>query len=318
MDSVESVIKKNNIELIQKKEWRDSPTVRSYTDFSKLDLSGIKIDDEVAFSGKKVVNSKYTDIFASEHDPLLELNRRIQNLNFSVDVNNEEKITFSENESLIGSMQINMSGNPRLELDLGKYKLACLIISISCTKDSKCELHVSSSNSGITYLRFKKEIGQNARLDLVNSHIKDSFLFLSSDCDLKDESQLESRIYAHSDGSAHYDCVQNVNHGLGSKSKVIGRGVINGASSLIFRGMLKIYNERCSGDFSTKTLNISEGDAFTDSVPMLDISAKNVIAKHSSAIENIDDDKIFYLESRGFSKSEGRKLIIDSFLNQGY
>lgn len=319
MQSVGAFAREKGIDFKLKQEWRDSPTVNRYTDFSKLDLSEIKLQKDVEFTGPACEKTSYKEVFADQHDPMLELNRLANNLNLSLDIAGKEQLVFGKNESIIGNLQINMKGDSNLKIDMGKYELACLTVIVSCESGSKSELSFFSQNSGITYIRVKKNVENGANIVLINRHIKDKFVFLDCDCNLNENSGLDSKIYIYSDEAAHYDCIQNVNHaGIGSKSKVIGRGVIDGSSSLIFRGMLKIHHEKCSGDFGTKTLNISAGDAFTDSVPMLDISANNVSAKHSSAIENIDNDKLFYLESRGFSNEDGRKLIIDSFLNPEY
>jgi len=56
-------------------------------------------------------------------------------------------------------------------------------------------------------------------------------------------------------------------------------------------------------------------DSLAVSVPKLEIESDDVVASHAATIGPIDQDQIFYLMSRGFSRSQATKLIINPFLN---
>jgi hypothetical protein len=313
MVAITELIKEKRINLFSKNEWKDSPTTPKYTDFSKLDLKGIEFDKEVKSNGIEV-SGEYENLFDDE-DPLIRINRQFHNIAGALNVVGDKKLFFLDNSSVIGSLIINMEKDSDLSIDLGRYGFMNLLVRIVTSPNSKNKVTLNSSNGGATYIRIRHALAEGSELELVNKHIKDSFLFLKADGKLEERSSLLSKINVYADNGAHYDCVQDVIHEKESISHIIGRGVIDGPSVLIFRGMLKMNKEKCSGNFETKTLNISEGEAFTDSVPMLDISANNVSAKHSSSIENIDENQLFYLMSRGFKKDESKKLIINSILN---
>ena len=316
MKKMGAIIKENDIESERKKEWRDSPTVKAYTDFSKLDISDFNVTEKVLPKERGAFeNSNYQEFFEGVNETPLNIIRKFQNFNLTGEVDGDGVLEFGKNDSLLGSIKVRMRKNSRLKISMGDYKLSFITLFIECEAGSNNQLELESNGCGITYARIKETLRDNAKLSIINKHIKDSFLFLYGDCDLGENASVDSKIYVYADEGAHYDCVQNVLHsGLGSKSNVSGRGVVDGPSSLIFRGMLKIHKEKCSGNFETKTINLSDGDAFTDSVPMLDIKATNVSARHSSAIEDIDKAELFYLASRGFSEKEASKLIIDSML----
>ncbi len=315
MSELLALVHQNKIDFKLKKEWRDSPTTIAHTDFSKIDLSKISFEENlVTINDKRLKKTEYKDPLPLEKDPMLDLNRKVHNFCYTLDVSGTETLNFGKNASVIGTLKLNLSKNSDLKIELGEYSLVDIVIIVNCVEDSNCKLSVFSRNSGITYIRFKKALSKNSKLELINSHIKDNFLFLQGDCDLDENSDLQSKIYSYSYDTAHCDCVQNVNLGFQSKAHVIGRGVIEGAASLIFRGALRLYKDKANGNFETKTINLSKEGAFTDSVPILDISAQDVLAKHSSSIESIDKEDIFYLMSRGFSEKEASELIIDSFL----
>ena len=53
----------------------------------------------------------------------------------------------------------------------------------------------------------------------------------------------------------------------------------------------------------------------SDTIPAMDIRAKNVVIGHEATIGRISDDKIFYLMSRGISEEEARTMIVNGFAN---
>ena len=53
----------------------------------------------------------------------------------------------------------------------------------------------------------------------------------------------------------------------------------------------------------------------SDTIPAMDIRAKNVDIGHEATIGRIGDDKVFYLMSRGISEEEARTMIVNGFAN---
>ena len=51
----------------------------------------------------------------------------------------------------------------------------------------------------------------------------------------------------------------------------------------------------------------------SDTIPAMDIRAKNVDIGHEATIGRIGDDKVFYLMSRGISEEEARTMIVNGF-----
>ena len=51
----------------------------------------------------------------------------------------------------------------------------------------------------------------------------------------------------------------------------------------------------------------------SDTIPAMDIRAKNVDIGHEATIGRIGDDKVFYLMSRGVSEEEARTMIVNGF-----
>ena len=53
-----------------------------------------------------------------------------------------------------------------------------------------------------------------------------------------------------------------------------------------------------------------------NSNPQLEIYADDVKCSHGSTTGEIDDDSLFYIQSRGIPKSEAVKLIVNGFANE--
>jgi Fe-S cluster assembly protein SufD len=64
-----------------------------------------------------------------------------------------------------------------------------------------------------------------------------------------------------------------------------------------------------------QALLLSEGAEF-DSKPELEIFADDVVCGHGSTSGQIDEDLLFYLESRGVPEAEARALLIQAFVGE--
>ena len=56
-----------------------------------------------------------------------------------------------------------------------------------------------------------------------------------------------------------------------------------------------------------------DDESRSDTIPAMDIRAKNVDIGHEATIGRIGDDKVFYLMSRGISEEEARTMIVNGF-----
>ena len=65
----------------------------------------------------------------------------------------------------------------------------------------------------------------------------------------------------------------------------------------------------------SKAILLSEGSEF-DSKPELEIYADDVKCSHGSTSGSLDKDSIYYLMTRGLSKKESTKLLVNGFLNE--
>lgn len=93
-------------------------------------------------------------------------------------------------------------------------------------------------------------------------------------------------------------------------------GVLFDRAYADFKGNIKIAQTGTDTDASLteQTLLIGQ-QARSDSVPQLEIDTNDVRAAHSSAITQIDDEQLFYLQTRGISVIDGKRMIVRGFLD---
>ena len=73
--------------------------------------------------------------------------------------------------------------------------------------------------------------------------------------------------------------------------------------------------QKTNGYQLSKALVLSENSAF-NSKPELEIYADDVKCSHGSTTGNIDQNSVFYLMSRGLSKEQANRMLVEGFLNE--
>ena len=71
----------------------------------------------------------------------------------------------------------------------------------------------------------------------------------------------------------------------------------------------------CSGSdamLEEHNLLLSKGCKI-EAVPGLEIQHNEVQASHAATLEKVDEEKLFYLQSRGLSPEEGLELLVEGF-----
>ena len=86
-------------------------------------------------------------------------------------------------------------------------------------------------------------------------------------------------------------------------------------SKAVFQGKIYVDSkaQHTDGYQLSKSIILDKESEF-DSKPELEIYADDVKCSHGSTSGNLDEDSIFYLMSRGLSRQEAKKLLIQGFL----
>jgi Fe-S cluster assembly protein SufD len=85
----------------------------------------------------------------------------------------------------------------------------------------------------------------------------------------------------------------------------------------VYSGLIRVRKEAPGTNaFQTnRNLVLSEG-ASAESVPNLEIETNDVRCSHASAVGPIDEEQLYYLESRGVPPAAAERLIVLGFFSE--
>ena len=130
------------------------------------------------------------------------------------------------------------------------------------------------------------------------------------------KSQVEDLQIVIGSKEEQYDLATSIYHsGISTKGIVDVKGVMGGKSQMTLKGMNKIEKKAHDADTFLGGHAILLGNqARANIIPGLEIDNRNVKAKHLAAVAPIDDELLFYMQSRALDKETSTKLIITGFL----
>ena len=122
------------------------------------------------------------------------------------------------------------------------------------------------------------------------------------------------------DAHQHIEQQVYVNHDAPhSKSRVTYKGALQGQGArTVWIGDVLIGNKATGTDSYEQNRNLMLTDGTrADSIPNLEIETGDIAgAGHASATGRFDDEQLFYLQARGISEDEARRLVVRGFLNE--
>ncbi len=105
-----------------------------------------------------------------------------------------------------------------------------------------------------------------------------------------------------------------LHHGARSRSTLLSKGAVADTSRSIYTGLIEIEKgaKRTDARQTNHNLLLSPG-AHADSVPNLDIRENDVMCAHASSVGPLDELQRWYLESRGVTRDDAERLMIQGF-----
>lgn len=100
-------------------------------------------------------------------------------------------------------------------------------------------------------------------------------------------------------------------------SDLLFKGAVQDTAKSVYTGLIKIHKDaKGSSAFQTnRNLTLSHG-AWAESVPNLEIETNDVKCSHASTVGPIDEDQLFYLESRGVHPDVAQRLVVLGFFDE--
>ncbi|HZR14730.1 MAG TPA: Fe-S cluster assembly protein SufD [Acidimicrobiia bacterium] len=101
-----------------------------------------------------------------------------------------------------------------------------------------------------------------------------------------------------------------------TRSNLLFKGAVEDRAHSVYSGLVRIrrHAQRSDAFQTNRNLVLTEG-AGAESIPNLEIEADDVRCSHASAVGPIDEDQLYYLETRGVPPADAQRLIVLGFFD---
>lgn len=115
----------------------------------------------------------------------------------------------------------------------------------------------------------------------------------------------------------HIDNHTQVDHCIAdTKSNEFYKGVLADRARAVFHGRIIVHQDAQRTDAQQQNKNLLlSGDAEIDTKPQLEIYADDVSCSHGATVGQLDENALFYLQSRGIDTNTARGLLTYAFAN---
>ena len=120
------------------------------------------------------------------------------------------------------------------------------------------------------------------------------------------------------DGEQHFDHHTLQHHAAShAGSDLLFKGALTDKSRGVFRGLIRVdKNAQLTDAYQTNRNLLLSPDASAVALPNLEIEADDVRCSHGATIGQVDEDQMFYLTSRGLTRSQAERLLVFGFLDE--
>lgn len=296
--------------------------------YSKASKAQLKLAERLGVLGSrfKVYTEEYGvvpfELFEEGLNPLLDY-AKIQNseVEFVEIVGVQgQPVVISPKEGVHNVVIVGEGAVCELVIDAEKVSLCSLELYVM--KDAKVKavlLHLDNESKSMSAIRTKIEAGAKVdlylnyfNLDLAYSFVQNWLVGVGG----------ESNIYLISSSRK----AENVDYFVGNKfdaknckGQILAKGVSKDNSKMAFVGEIEITLQANGTDsYLKEDVLMLDATSKIEAVPSLEIKTNDVKAGHGVSISRLNDDKLFYLTSRGISTDEARKLVLSGFLRDSF
>ncbi|ASV32831.1 Fe-S cluster assembly protein SufD [Candidatus Hamiltonella defensa] len=115
-----------------------------------------------------------------------------------------------------------------------------------------------------------------------------------------------------------FDSRTHVEHNqIGCQSRQLHKTMVSKQGTAVFNGMIKVAPKAIQTDAHMINNNLLlNASAQVNTKPQLEIDADDVKCSHGATVGCIDNQQMFYLQSRGITHSQARKMILFAFASE--
>jgi Fe-S cluster assembly protein SufD len=120
------------------------------------------------------------------------------------------------------------------------------------------------------------------------------------------------------DGDQHFDHRTEQDHvAPHCTSDLLYKGALRDRSRAVYSGWVHVRPDAQKTDAMQTSRNVVLSEhAKADAIPNLEIEANDVRCGHAASVGPVDEEAIFYLESRGIPRADAERLIVTGFFQE--
>ena len=167
-------------------------------------------------------------------------------------------------------------------------------------------------------LKYTNTLGENATLNISFFDFKNSFNSVETKLQNSDSSlNINGLIDLQNNAKVEYDI--QTNHQNKSLSDIKFKNLLNDKSSAKLN-LFSIVEETAafSKAFQNSQTILLSDDSFIAVAPHLEILIDELEASHGATCGDLDEDSIYYLESRGIKEKDAKEILLNALRNEVY
>lgn len=131
-----------------------------------------------------------------------------------------------------------------------------------------------------------------------------------------DRSRGEVLSIAYSGRDQHQDAGAKMLHfGKNTSSRIISKSIAKDGGRTSYRGLVQVAPEATNASIYVSCDALLFDDASrSDTYPYMKIKDNTAQVQHEATVEKLGEEKLFYLTSRGLSKSDAEGLLVNGFI----
>lgn len=132
----------------------------------------------------------------------------------------------------------------------------------------------------------------------------------------RSEAQVNGVMFAEGRQQIAYHTLQ-YHRSPSAVSDLLYKGALQDEAKMVWRGMIKVDPgaQKTNGYQRNDNLMLSSTSR-VDSIPGLEIEADDVICTHGATTGRVEEEQVFYAQSRGLTRKEAARMIVAGFFQQ--
>lgn len=195
---------------------------------------------------------------------------------------------------------------------------ASAVVELIVTQDAKLR-YVQVQDWGRDVWNFMTEralLGDDAQLNSLHVTLGAKFSKSSIAAHLQGKNSLAEMLGIYfADGDQFFDHhTWQLHESPYATSDLEFKGALKGHARSVYSGLIKVSEGAQKTDAYQQNRNlILSRTARADSIPNLEIAANDVRCTHGATVSQVEEEHLFYLQTRGVPRSEAQKLIVEGF-----